>query len=290
MNRRTFVQTSAAGILSMNLTSLHNSLAANRKTERQPAIFIGHGSPMNIIRNNQFTKSLRELGKKHEKPTAVVVVSAHWLTRRDTKVSLNPKPETIYDFGGFPRELYAKKYPAPGSPENARKVISAVKSIKIHEDHDMGLDHGAWSILLHMWPDADVPVFQLSIDWSKPPEWHLALGKELASLRDHGVLILGSGNVTHNLSKISSEENDPNIVEWAAEFDAWAKAKLVNRDDKALADYESQGKAAKIAVASNDHYLPMLYTLGAMGEKETVKFTHESFQHGSISMRCFVSA
>lgn len=274
----------------MNLHDLESVFAVGPRTGRQPAIFIGHGSPMNIIRDNAFTRSLRELGRRHGRPAAVLVISAHWLTRGQTRVSVNPAPPTIHDFGGFPDELYRITYPAKGSPAVARSVVGEVESIRIHEDHEMGLDHGAWGILHHLWPDAGVPVFQMSIDYDKPPAWHYELGKELRRLRERGLLILGSGNVVHNLRQISWNENEPLVPEWALEFDAWTKDRLEQGDHAALADYGSLGAVARIAVPTNDHYLPMLYTLGALQPGESVRFTHESFQNGSISMRCFEAA
>ncbi len=274
----------------MNLSTLDQLTAAQPRAARQPALFIGHGSPMNIVRDNAFTQSLGELGKRHGKPSAALVVSAHWLTRGTTSVSVSPKPATVYDFGGFPEELYRIKYPAPGSPAAAHETAVNVQSIKIHEDHEMGLDHGAWSILRHIWPEADVPVFQMSIDYSKPPQFHYDLGKDLQRLRDRGVMILGSGNIVHNLRQLSPNENETRLADWAVEFDHWAGQKLVAGDHDALINYASQGRTAQLAVPTNDHYLPMLYTLGAMDKNESVRFTHESFQHGSISMRTFESA
>ncbi len=273
----------------MNLQALDQLASSRPTTDRQPAIFIGHGSPMNIVRDNAFTRSLHELGQRHGRPQAALVVSAHWLTRNETRVATHPRPATIHDFGGFPPELYQVRYPAPGSPEVARQAAEAVQSIKIHEDHEMGLDHGAWSILRHIWPEAEVPVFQLSIDCNKAPAFHHDLGQELRRLRDHGVLILGSGNIVHNLRRLSSREDDPQHADWAVEFDEWTRGRLVENDHQALVQYDRQGTAARLSVPTNDHYLPLLYTLGAMHPEEQVKFTHESFQHGSISMRSFES-
>lgn len=272
----------------MTLNALTN-FVENSPSARQPVLFIGHGSPMNIIRDNAFTQSLRTLGQNTEKPAAVLVVSAHWLTLNDTRVSVNPEPHTIHDFGGFPSELYQKRYAAPGHPQLARETIQNVTSLQIHEDHEMGLDHGAWSILRHIWPEADVPVFQISIDYAKPPSFHYELGTELKRLREKGVLILGSGNIVHNLRRISWNETDPHVPDWALEFDAWAKAKLESGEHPALIHYDSLGITARLAVPTNDHYLPMLYTLGALDAGETIRFTHESFQNSSISMRCFES-
>jgi 4,5-DOPA dioxygenase extradiol len=253
-------------------------------------MFIGHGSPMNIVRDNAFTRSLHDLGQKTGKPSALLVVSAHWLTPGETRVATNPKPPTIHDFGGFPDELYRVTYGAPGDPEAAKRTAAQVKSVQVHEDHEMGLDHGAWSILHHLWPKADIPVFQLSIDYARPPQFHYDLGRELAKLREQGVLLLGSGNIVHNLRRLHGDENHAPPFDWAKEFDVWTKERLEKNEHADLIAYEKQGAAARLAVPTNDHYLPMLYILGALDPKERIRFTHESFQHGSISMRCFESA
>ena len=288
MTRRDFMRVAAASPTVMSLRAF-GAAATEVPAGRQPAVFIGHGSPMNIIRDNAFTRSLRELGERHGRPTAVLCVSAHWLTPGETSVSTHPKPPTIHDFGGFPDELYRITYDAPGEPDLARKAAGQIASLRVHEDHEMGLDHGAWSILRHIWPKADVPVFQLSIDYAKPPQFHYDLGRELSALRDQGVLLLGSGNIVHNLRRLHGDEQHPTPFDWAVEFDTWTKEHLTARKDGELVRYDTQGAAARLAVPTNDHYLPMLYILGALGAKEQIRFTHESFQHGSISMRCFES-
>lgn len=273
----------------MNLRQLDNLISAAPPSQRQPAIFIGHGSPMNIIRDNAFTQSLKTLGAQTAKPNAALVISAHWLTPGETRVSVNPEPATIHDFGGFPDELYQQRYPAPGHPALAAEAAKQITSLKVHEDHEMGLDHGAWSVLRHIWPTAEIPVFQLSIDYAKPPQFHYDLARELRSLRDRGVLILGSGNIVHNLRRISWEENDPHTPDWAQEFDAWAKSKLESGDHQSLVDYPTLGAAARLSVPTNDHYLPLLYTLGTLTKNETIAFTYEGFQNSSISMRSLQS-
>ena len=273
----------------MESDRLHPDLPTAKSASRAPVLFVGHGSPMNIVRNNTFTRSLRELGDRVEKPAAALVVSAHWLTRDETRVAVSPAPETIHDFGAFPRELYQKTYPAPGAPAHAAATAETIRSIRVHPDHEMGLDHGAWSVLLHLWPRADVPVFQLSIDFCKPPAWHHALGQELAALRDRGVMILASGNIVHNLSRLRTEEESTNLFDWAVEFDAWSRDRLADGDHPSLVRYADLGQTARLAVPTNDHYLPLLYACGALGRDEPVRFTHEGFQHGNISMRCFAS-
>lgn len=272
----------------MTLSGLQQHLDHAPAAPRQPVMFIGHGSPMNILRDNAFTRHLAELGARLEKPRAALVISAHWLTPGETRVSVNPGPPTIHDFGGFPRELYEERYPAQGHPELARQVAREVRSVRVHEDHEMGLDHGAWSLLRHLWPAADVPVFQMSLDYAKPPAFHLETGRELRRLRDQGLLILGSGNIVHNLRRISWEENDPHTPDWALEFDAWARDRLLAGDHTALVDYARQ-PSARLAVPTSDHYLPMLPILGLLEQGEGVRFTHQSFQNSSISMRCFES-
>ena len=254
-----------------------------------PVMFIGHGSPMNAIKDNDFTKSLFRLGQKTEPPIAILVISAHWLTMHKTAVSINPNPHTIYDFSGFPEELYHIKYEPPGHPSLAKNLSAGVQSIKIHEDHEMGLDHGAWTILRHMYPDAVIPIFQMSIDYAKPPQFHFDLGIELKHLRKKGVLIIGSGNIVHNLGILNWQDEYAEPFDWAAEFDKTVKQKITDHDYASLVQYHTLGAAAKISIPTNDHYLPMLYTLGLLEKDEEIGFTYEAFQHGSISMRCFES-
>lgn len=271
----------------MNLQDLKNISDGFSKSERMPAIFIGHGSPMNALADNSFTDSLHTLGKSIERPRAILVISAHWLTMTKTYVSVNPTPQTIYDFGGFPKALYEVKYEPKGAPEVAREVINEVKSIGIIEEHKMGLDHGAWSVLRHIYPEADIPTFQMSIDFSKPPQFHFELAKELQNLRNKGVLILTSGNIVHNLRQINWNGENSKPFDWALEFDTLVKNKLDNRQLADLADFKSFGALGQIAHPSYDHYLPMLYTAGLINKDEAIKYTYEGFDMGSISMRCF---
>ncbi|MBI5326481.1 MAG: 4,5-DOPA dioxygenase extradiol [Ignavibacteriae bacterium] len=248
---------------------------------KQPVLFIGHGSPMNAIEDNAFTRSLAEMGKAIiPKPAAVMVVSAHWLTS-GTYVSVNPKPETIYDFGGFPDELYRIKYPAQGSPEFANEVIKLIP--EIHEDSNWGLDHGSWAVLKHIIPKADIPVFQLSIDYKKPMQYHFDLAQKLKPLRDKGVLIIGSGNIVHNLRLWFSQTGSESL-DWAVEFDEWLKNKIMERDFQSLINYEKQGKAAELSVPTVDHYVPLLYCLGLTEESDVIEFVYEGVE-SSLSMR-----
>lgn len=291
-NRRSFLL--KMGILTtlpltFGLNTLYSETRHLKNGKRMPVMFIGHGSPMNIVNDNAFTKALHKIGQTHGKPTAILCISAHWLTR-GTVVSVNPKPKTIYDFGGFPEALYQQKYEPNGHPELAREVVKAVQSIQVHEDHDMGLDHGAWAILHHMYPEQDVPVFQMSIDYNKPAQYHFDLAAELRALREKGVMIIGSGNIVHNLHRVDfSSENAP-IMDWAQTFDETVKRKIDARDFSALINYQGLGKEAMMSIPTNDHYLPMIYTLGLLHDNESVEYAFEGFQHGSISMRCFQNA
>lgn len=286
MTRSHFLKTLAvlpAGALAMNINEFQQKISTEKPSERMPAIFIGHGNPMHALNDNSFTQSLAKIGTMVEKPKAILIVSAHWLTR-GTFVADTPRPETIHDFGGFPDALFQVQYKAQGAPALAKEVVAHIPNVQL--DHDWGLDHGAWTVLKHMYPDADVPVFQLSIDYSKPETYHLELAKYLDFLRDRGVLVLGSGNIVHNLRLVNWQKPD-SAFDWALEFDAKVKEQLVNGDYKELTNYRTWGKFAELSVPTNDHYLPMMYTIGLAQPKEEVKFLFEGFEMGSISQRCF---
>lgn len=279
---------SALGVLS----SLANLLQAHAETasRRMPVLFVGHGSPMNALRDTEFTRMLRGWRSRIPQPAALLVVSAHWLTPGTTAVGVQEHPKTIHDFGGFPQALFDMRYPAPGAPEFAREAASLVRRAKVLAREDWGLDHGAWTVLHHLYPDADVPVFQLSIDYDKPPAFHHAVGRDLAALRDKGVLIIGSGNVVHNLRATDRIEaiRATATRPWAQAFDDAVKKALAVRDDMALVNYARLGgDASTTAVQTPDHYFPFLYALGAsdsLSEKALTVF--EGFQAGTISMRC----
>lgn len=273
------------GTLAMKLSDLKKITDELPASKKLPAIFVGHGSPMNAISDNDFTKKLGEIGKSLEKPSAILVISAHWLSR-GTSVAITEKPETIYDFGGFPEELSKVVYPAKGSPEKAKLLQETVKKVKVTADATMGLDHGAWTILKHMWPDASVPVFQMSIDYYQTPQWHYELAQELKALREKGVMIISSGNIVHNLGRVNFTDINAAPDDWASEFDEAVKAKINARDHTALINYLDLGKSARIAVPTNDHYLPLLYTLGLQDKNEAQSYLYEGFQNGNISMRC----
>ncbi|HEV7578732.1 MAG TPA: 4,5-DOPA dioxygenase extradiol [Caldimonas sp.] len=255
---------------------------------RAPAIFVGHGSPMNALQDNRFTRTLQRWGHELGLPRAVVVVSAHWLTPRSTRVSTASEPETIHDFGGFPAELQAMRYPAPGAPALAAATAARLGPRAIGSDAQRGLDHGAWTVLHRLYPAADVPVFQVSIDIAQPGAYHLAVGRALAALRDDGVLVLGSGNIVHNLgaTERGAGESAHGATAWAEDFDQQAKRALDAGDRGALAAYQQLSPAAPLAVPSPDHYYPMLYALGAARPDEAVRHVFEGFQAGTLSMRC----
>lgn len=269
----------------MHLDHLHHITETLPKTEPYPVLFIGHGNPMNALLDNTFTRALQGMAAGFDRPKAILCISAHWLTN-GCYVAMTQQPKTIHDFGGFPRELFEQQYPAPGAPEYAAYTKELITQTNVLEDHDMGLDHGAWTVLKYLYPAADVPVYQLSIDWSKGPRWHYDLAQELVALRRRGVLILGSGNIVHNLRRIDWNEQAP-VFDWAQEFDAFVKAKIDGGDHDPLINYEASSAAAKLSVPTNDHYLPMLYTLGLRERDDTVQHLFEGFQNASISMRCF---
>ncbi len=271
----------------MKLQEFENISSSFSSSPKMPVLFIGHGHPMNAILDNDFTQSLGKIGQSIPKPNAIMVVSAHWETR-GTYVSVNPAPKVIYDFGRFDDRLFQVKYEAKGHPELAYEVIETAPTFKIEANHSMGLDHGAWTVLKYIFPKADVPVFELSIDYTQAPEYHFQLAHALKKLREKGVLIIGSGNIVHNLRNIDWHNINASYFDWAVEFDELAKSKLDNHDFEALVNYQQFGKLAQMAIPTNDHYLPMLYTLGLADKNEQVRYLFEGLQYGSISMRCFL--
>ena len=251
-----------------------------------PVLFVGHGNPMYAISDNKYNKVWRELGKKLVRPNAILCVSAHWLTK-GTFVTMMDKPKTIHDFYGFPDELFKVNYPAEGAKEYGKETIEGVKKTKVDEDYEWGLDHGAWSVLMNMYPDADVPVYQMSIDYSKPAEYHFELAKEIAFLRKRGVLVVASGNVVHNLRMVRWEEN-AKPYDWALEFDGIVKKNIEDDNPKVLVEYEKTGEAARMSHPSNDHYLPLMYALGLREKGDGVEFFNDSVDMGSMSMRSVI--
>lgn len=252
---------------------------------KHPVLFIGHGSPMNGIEDNEFSRTWAKIGQEIIRPKAVLAVSAHWLTR-GTYVTAMEKPKTIHDFGGFPQELFDVQYPAKGSPSLAEETKKIITSTAVGLDHDWGLDHGTWTVVRHMYPDADIPVLQLSIDYERPPQYHYKLAKELASLRKKGVLIIGSGNMVHNLRMVDWQKlSEPNYgYDWAIEMNTLFKQKINDGDHKALIDYEKLNKAAKLAIPTPDHYFPLLYTLGLQDNKDKIQFFNDRLVGGSLNM------
>lgn len=245
-------------------------------------MFAGHGNPMNAILKNEFSSNWQKIGASLPRPKAILSISAHWLTR-GTYVTAMEQPKTIHDFGGFPRALFEQQYPAKGSPEMAEETKKLVTSTTIKDDHQWGLDHGTWSVLLPMFPKADIPVFQLSIDYYQPPQYHYDLAKQLAALRYKGVLIMGSGNIVHNLRMIDFEGKT--VFSWAEEFDEKIKSFIDKGDHDSIVRYDKLGELAKLAVPTNDHYLPLLYTLGLQDKKDDISYFNDKMDAGSISMR-----
>lgn len=252
---------------------------------KMPVLFIGHGSPMNGIENNEFSLQWEKTAKELPVPNAVLVVSAHWLTN-GTHITAMDYPKTIHDFGGFPQALFDVHYPAPGNSQLALETKELIKTTDVGLNHDWGLDHGAWTVVRKMYPAANIPVLQLSIDFSKPALYHYNLAKELAALRKKGVLIIGSGNMVHNLRMVAWDKLDqPGFgFDWAIEMHELFKTKIIHRDHQALINYEALGKAAKLAVPTPDHYYPLLYTLGLQEKNEEPVFFNDKLVAGSLNM------
>lgn len=270
----------------MSVRSSLQSLMENLNgSDRMPLVFLGHGSPMHAIRETTYSRTWAKLGEMLPRPQAILAISAHWMTRESTLVDISAKPRTIHDFRGFPPELHAQQYPAPGAPDLACDVINMLSDHHAQGDDSWGLDHGTWCVLNWLYPNADVPTFQLSIDMSKPLDWHLSIGKSLADLRDRGVLILGSGNIVHNLPAMNG--NGP-VYDWAEEFDTLVASGLEERDFDALTDRRALGTLLDKAHPTIDHYIPALSVTGASSEKDTLHFMNDTIDMGSISMRSFV--
>ena len=250
---------------------------------RMPAIFIGHGNPMNALADNVYTRAWARLGAGLPRPTAVLSVSAHWY-RPGVHVTAMAAPRTIHDFGGFPPELFAVQYPAPGDRDLGARIAALLAPIAVGADRDWGLDHGTWSVLRHVYPHADVPVVQLGIDESEPAAFHYDLGRRLAPLRDEGVLVIGSGNLVHNLHAYGWGQHSGAPYEWAARFEERARAAMLGGDDRTLVAYEALGRDATLAAPTPDHFLPLLYVLGMRAQRDTLSFPVEGFDGGSISM------
>ncbi len=249
---------------------------------RMPVLFLGHGSPMNALANNAYTQRLNALGRDLPKPKAILCVSAHWQTH-GTFVTHMEKPRTIHDFGGFPQSLFDVQYAAPGDAALAERITQLILNAQL--DEAWGLDHGTWSVLRHVYPNADIPVLQLSMDHALSAAQHFDVGEKLKALRDEGVLIIGSGNVVHNLRHINWDLSAPPHA-WTVEFDAWVKTQIEQRNFKALCVDAWPIEAARLSVPTQEHYLPLLYVLGAADSADKLEFIYEGFEHASLSMRC----
>lgn len=291
MNRRRAIQLTGGVLLGSALVnsgslSMLKQLVSPGKTPRMPLLFIGHGSPMNAIDTNNYTKALAKLGQSLLRPRLILVVSAHWLTS-GTWVTAMQSPKTIHDFYGFPPALFEVQYPAPGSPELANLVQQLTLSPGIQPDlSEWGLDHGTWSVLRHLYPAADIPVVQLSLDMGQPPSYHFGIGQQLGQLREQGVLVIGSGNLVHNLRQLRWEAQ-AKPFDWAIEYDQWIKAKLIARDFTSLTKNFKDSLAAQFSHPTWEHYFPLLYILGASAPQDELTFEYEEIQNASISMRSF---
>jgi 4,5-DOPA dioxygenase extradiol len=288
MNRETFLKTLAlTGVTSMamKLSALDKMTQPLGATAEMPVLFLGHGSPMNAIEENEFVQGFRNVAKTIPKPNAILCVSAHWETR-GTYVTGMQNPPTIHDFGGFPKELFTVQYPAPGSPELAKETKELVRKTEIGLTDQWGLDHGAWSVIKHLYPNADVPVIQMSLDHFQTPQYHYELAKELAALRKRGVLIIGSGNMVHNLRMVAWDKlNDAEYgYDWALEARGKMNNFILSGDHKQLINYSSQGKPFELAIPTPEHYIPLLYTLALKGEKDSISLFNDKPVAGSLTM------
>lgn len=288
MERKSFLRLLSAAPLLFGMTKQDQLQSLSQKfsnTERMPVLFLGHGNPMNAIEENQFVQGFRNIGKEVPRPNAILCISAHWLTK-GTKVTAMEMPQTIHDFGGFPQALFDVQYPAPGSPELAKETQLILNPTQVDLDDSWGLDHGAWTVIKHLYPKADVPVIQMSIDYSQPAQYHFELAKKLNALRDKGILIIGSGNIIHNLrladfAKINAIDYG---YDWALEARKITNKLLVDGNYEALIQYEKLPKAVQLAIPTPEHYLPLIYTLGLQQKGESISLFNDILLAGSLSM------
>jgi len=288
MRRLTFLKqilaTAPLTIAAMKLNALNQLTDSLGNTPKMPVLFLGHGSPMNAIEENEFVQGFRNVSSEIETPKTILVVSAHWETR-GTKVTAMEQPPTIHDFGGFPKALYEVQYPAPGSPALAKEVQNLAANTEIHPDDKWGLDHGAWTVIRHMYPKANIPVIQLSLDYYKSPQQHYELAKELAKLREKGVLIVGSGNMVHNLGMIHWQKLNENFgYDWANEANDKMKKYIIEGNHQELIDFSNQGKAFDLAIPTPDHFLPLLYALALQDKKDEISIFNDKPLGGSLTM------
>jgi 4,5-DOPA dioxygenase extradiol len=288
MKRSEFIKSLALLPLStaaMKLNALKNLTAPlQNKASLMPVLFLGHGSPMNAIQENEFVNGFRKIAESLPKPTAILCISAHWETR-GTLITAMEQPKTIHDFGGFPKELFEVNYPAPGSPELAVETKAMVKSTEIGLDYKWGLDHGAWSVIKHLYPNADIPVIQMSLDHFQTPRYHYELAKELLELRKKGVLIIGSGNMVHNLAKVDWKRLDETFAfDWALEASEKMKNAILKNDIQSLINFKSQGSAFNLAIPTPEHFLPLLYTLALRTDKDDISLFNDKPVAGALTM------
>ncbi|MFA5574336.1 MAG: 4,5-DOPA dioxygenase extradiol [Brumimicrobium sp.] len=287
MDRSTFIKSLVILPLTataMKLDVLNKLTDSMGKSKKMPVLFLGHGSPMNAIEENEFVTGFRNIAKEIPLPNAILCISAHWETK-GTLVTAMENPPTIHDFGGFPQALFDVQYPAPGSPDLANKTKSLITTTEVGLDDKWGLDHGAWSVIKHLYPNADIPVIQMSIDYRQGPQYHYELAKQISSLREKGVLIIGSGNIVHNLRMVEWRKlNETFGFDWALEANENMKKFILNGDHKSLINFRSQGKSWDLAIPTPEHYLPLLYSLALQDKNEEVKLFNDKPVAGSLTM------
>lgn len=288
MQRRTFIIEMMAAVpgtlLTMKLNNLNKIAKSLQPSPKMPVLFLGHGSPMNAIEENEFVQGFRKISSEIEMPSAILCISAHWETK-GTRITAMESPRTIHDFSGFPKELYEIRYPAPGSPSLAKETSQLLTNSPIHLDDNWGLDHGAWSVIRHLYPKADVPVIQLSLNYDKTPQQHYELASNLYQLREKGILIVGSGNLVHNLRMVNWQKlNEPFAYDWAEEATFKMNQFILQSDHKELINYSKQGKAFELAIPTPEHYLPLLYTLALQDQKDEISLFNNKPVAGSLSM------
>ena len=289
MERKEFLKIAGLTALSIPMMSALNKLEnitdSFDSSKRMPVLFLGHGSPMNGIEDNEFVREFKKQGQQLDKPNAIIVVSAHWETN-GTFVTAMQNPRTIHDFGGFPKELYEVQYPAPGHPKLAKEISEFINPAgTVHLDDKWGLDHGAWTVVKHLFPKADVPVIQLSLDYKMTPQQHYELAQQLKKLREKGVLIIGSGNIVHNLRKVDCRKINKNYgYDWAIEADSKMKKWILEGNYQNLIEFKKQGEAFNLAIPTPEHYLPLLYTLGLKDEKDNTTIFNDNALGGSLTM------
>ncbi len=289
MERKEFLKIAGLTALSIPMMSALNKLEnitdSFDSSKRMPVLFLGHGSPMNGIEDNEFVREFKKQGQQLDKPNAIIVVSAHWETN-GTFVTAMQNPRTIHDFGGFPKELYEVQYPAPGHPKLAKAISEFINPAgTVHLDDKWGLDHGAWTVVKHLFPKADVPVIQLSLDYKMTPQQHYELAQQLKKLREKGVLIVGSGNIVHNLRKVDFRKINKNYgYDWAIEADSKMKKWILEGNYQNLIEFKKQGEAFNLAIPTPEHYLPLLYTLGLKDEKDNTTIFNDNALGGSLTM------